>query len=138
MSETYISTDLRRLVVARAGERCEYCLIAEGDTFLGCCVDHIISEKHSGPTSADNLAYACVYCNQAKGSDVGSIDLGTEDFVRFFNPRKDRWTEHFVLQGQRIEPLTAIGRVTARILGFNTQERLEERRMLVRIGRYPR
>ena len=24
-------------------------------------VDHIISEKHGGPTQADNLAYACVF-----------------------------------------------------------------------------
>jgi 5-methylcytosine-specific restriction endonuclease McrA len=71
MSLTYISAELQRLVVSRADGICEYCLIAEEDTFYGCAIDHIISEKHGGPTHEDNLALACVFCNQAKGSDVG-------------------------------------------------------------------
>jgi hypothetical protein len=36
-----------------------------------------------------------------------------------------------------IEPLTPIGEVTARILGFNEPERLIERQLLRFIGRYP-
>jgi 5-methylcytosine-specific restriction endonuclease McrA len=67
---SYISADLRQLVASRAAHRCEYCLIDEDDTYLGCQVDHIISEKHGGPTLADNLAYACAFCNRAKGSDM--------------------------------------------------------------------
>src|SRR4051794_20447345 len=50
MSETYISTGLRRRVAARADGLCEYCLIHGDDTFYGCQVDHIISEKHGGLT----------------------------------------------------------------------------------------
>ncbi len=69
----YISEDLRHLVAARAEYLCEYCLIHEDDTFFGCEVDHIISMKHGGPTEADNLAYACAFCNRQKGSDIGSI-----------------------------------------------------------------
>jgi hypothetical protein len=61
MSETYISAELRRLVAARAEGLCEYCLIHEEDTFFGCEVDHIISEKHGGSTDAGNLAYACLF-----------------------------------------------------------------------------
>jgi hypothetical protein len=91
MSVTYISAEVRRLVIARAEGLCEYCLIAEEDTFYGCEVDHIISEKHGGPTPEDNLCYACVFCNQAKGSDVGSIYWESREFVRFVNPRIDRW-----------------------------------------------
>lgn len=137
MSVTYISADLRRLVVARSEEICEYCLIAEADTFYGCEADHIISEKHGGRTAADNLAYACVCCNQAKGSDIGSMHWETEAFVRFFNPRADRWADHFELVGRRIEGLTPIGVVTARILAFNSGERTLERQTLQSIGRYP-
>ena len=137
MSTTYISVDLRRLVVARAEGLCEYCVIAEEDTFFGCEADHIISEKHGGPTQEDNLAQACVFCNQAKGSDIGSIHWESGDFVRFFNPRTDRWAEHFVLVGSRIEGLTAIGAVTARILDFNSNERLLERQTLQGMNRYP-
>ncbi len=137
MSVTYVTAELRRLVVTRSEGLCEYCLIAEEDTFYGCEVDHIISEKHGGPTQADNLGYACVFCNQAKGSDVGSIHWESGQFVRFFNPRTDRWADHFVLAGSRIEGLTAIGAVTARILGFNSGQRILERQTLQRMNRYP-
>jgi hypothetical protein len=137
MSVTYVSAELRRYVAARADRICEYCLIAEDDAFLGCAVDHVISEKHGGKTTADNLALACVYCNRSKGSDVGSIDVAGGEFVRFFNPRADDWPDHFRLVGNRIEGITAIGRATARILGFNIWERVLERGELIKVGRYP-
>lgn len=98
MSTSYISSELRRLVVARANSLCEYCLIHEEDTFFGCEVDHIISEKHGGATQEDNLAYACLFCNRLKGSDIGSIVPGTLQLVRFFHPRRDRWAEHFAIE----------------------------------------
>jgi hypothetical protein len=137
MSVTYISAELRRLVMARAEGLCEYCLIAEEDTFYGCEVDHVISEKHGGPTEANNLCSACVFCNQAKGSDVGSINWENGEFVRFFNPRTDHWSDHFVLVGGQIQGVTAIGVVSARILGLNSGERLLERRTLQGMHRYP-
>ncbi len=137
MSTSYISAELRRLVVARARSLCEYCLIAEEDTTFGCAADHIISEKHLGITSEENLALACVFCNQAKGSDVGSIDQDNGQFLRLFNPRLDRWNDHFTLNGDRIDGISPIGKVTARLLGFNRVQRILERRLLREIGRYP-
>src|SRR5688572_26326273 len=119
MSETYIPAVLRRLVRTRAGGVCEYCLMAEGDRTVTFEVDHVLSEKHGGPTEADNLAHACPKCNRAKGTDLTSFDAPTRAFVRFFNPRQDYWWDHFALVGARIEPLTDIGRVTATILQFN-------------------
>ena len=133
----YISEELRRLVANRAERLCEYCLIHEEDTFFGCEVDHIISLKHAGPTEADNLAYACVFCNRQKGSDIGSISQETGEFSRFFNPRIDRWSEHFRLEGPIIQPQTDIGEVTVRILEFNHSDRLLERQTLMAVGRYP-
>jgi HNH endonuclease len=142
LSTTHVSAGLRRQVIARAGRLCEYCLIHEDDTFFGCEVDHIISEKHGGPTEADNLAYACLICNRNKGSDVGSIvpPLSSGLFSRFFNPRIDRWSEHFALDeadGVTIKPLTEIGAATARIFAFNSSERLLERQALREVDRYP-
>jgi len=55
-----------------------------------------------------------------------------------FNPREDRWTDHFPIEGARILSLTKIGEVTARILGFNFPERILERQALLSFGRYPR
>ncbi|MDM8559496.1 HNH endonuclease signature motif containing protein [Candidatus Parabeggiatoa sp. HSG14] len=137
MSRSYISVELRRLVVNRAQQLCEYCLIHENDTFYGCQVDHIISEKHGGLTLAENLAYACTFCNRCKGSDVGSIVLHSGEFSRFFNPRIDQWADHFMLDGAMIVALTDIGRVTAKILDFNNAERLLERQTLQKMGNYP-
>jgi hypothetical protein len=109
------------------------------DTFFGCEVDHIISEKHGGPTSADNLASACLVCNRNKGSDIASIIPETGELVRLFNPRIDRWWDHFRLDpgSLMIVSLTPIGEATSRILGLNDSARLLEREALKRAGRYP-
>lgn len=133
----YVSPEVRRLVAGRAGRLCEYCLIHEDDTFFGCEVDHIISLKHGGSSEPDNLAYACGFCNRQKGSDVGSVSSRTGEFSRFYNPRVDRWIEHFRPEGDSIAPLTVVREVTARILQFNAGERLLERRLLRAAGRYP-
>jgi hypothetical protein len=76
-------------------------------------------------------------CNRRKGSDLGSILRPTGELVRFFHPRTDKWEEHFEANFEWIKPLTEIGEVTARIFGFNTIERVLERRQLIALGRYP-
>lgn len=126
MSETWVSARLRTLVAERADHRCEYCGIRETDTFLGCQVDHIISEKHGGLTTEDNLALACTVCNRAKGSDIAGVDQAGS-IAPLFHPRLDRWAEHFRREGRQIAGLTAKGRATARLLRFNAPERLDER-----------
>ncbi|MBD2292028.1 HNH endonuclease [Anabaena sphaerica FACHB-251] len=136
MSRTYINLETRRLVVERAGNICEYCLISEEDT-ASCQVDHIISVKHGGASTDDNLCYACVFCNLQKGTDLGSINWRNGELVRFFNPRRDFWGDHFRLDEAMIQPLTDIGEVTARILDFNNDERIIERQLLIEVGKYP-
>lgn len=136
-SRPSIPDNLRQLVAKRADYLCEYCLISEEDTFLGCQVDHIISLTHGGSNTADNLAYACIVCNRQKGSDLGSIDWDTENLVRFFNPRNDAWGDHFQLNGATIQPISKIGEVTARIFNFNSNSQLIERQLLILENRYP-
>jgi hypothetical protein len=63
----HVSEALRQRVRSRAGQVCEYCLMAIADTFFGGEVDHIVSVKHGGPTAADNLAYACHLAIETKG-----------------------------------------------------------------------
>ena len=137
MSLTYIPADLRRLVILRAERLCEYCLIHEDDTFFGCEVDHIVSEKHGGLTVADNLAYACLVCNRNKGTDLGSLWDPTGSLIRFFNPRLDNWSDHFSFDGGIIRPITPTGQVIERIFKFNEIERISERESLRAVGRYP-
>jgi hypothetical protein len=81
MSHRRVPAALRRLVVARAEGICEYCLISLDDTYYAAAVDHIVSQKHGGPTVAENLALSCLSCNSAKGTDLGSIEEESEDLV---------------------------------------------------------
>ena len=127
----------RRLVAARAYRVCEYCLVHEEDAYHGCEVDHILSIKHGGLTVPENLAYACFHCNRHKGTDLGSVSVRTGVLVRFYNPRIDRWNEHFYWSEGRIEPLTEIGEVTGRLLELNHPERVAFRNFLADAGRYP-
>lgn len=133
----YISKKIRDRVAERANYVCEYCLISSEDTFYGCEVEHIISRKHGGSSKPENLAYACTFCNRFKGTDLTSIDWATGEFIRFFNPRIDKWNEHFKLNKEKIEPISKIGEMTERILQFNIKERLIERKELIFRKRFP-
>ncbi len=137
MSKDTIPEWLRRQVCERAQGRCEYCLIREELVYLPFEVDHIIAEKHGGPTHIDNLAWACPACNRYKGTDIGSLDPKSGRIVLFFNPRKQRWSRHFRLSGARIEPLTANARATSLLLRFNDEWRIHERLSFIALGLYP-
>ena len=128
----YIPTGVRKEVIKRAEHRCEYCLMPDEEEFNNYAhhIDHIRSIKHRGTSDIDNLAYACMFCNAAKGADIGTIYDITGEFIYFFNPRIDSWTTHFQLVEFVIEPLTTTGWVTSLMLQFNTPERIEARRLL--------
>src|SRR5690348_2521949 len=130
MNPGRISAALRRQVRERASERCEYCLLAEVQAFFPHEPDHIVSRKHGGETVSANLALACFDCNRFKGTDISSVDPLTGDLVHLFNPRIQAWSDHFVLRGGMIVPLTAVGRVTEKLLQFNLGSRVEVRERL--------
>ena len=71
MSE-YILRQTREIVIDKANGICEYCLIAEADGYFRFQIDHVISLKHGGPSTIENLALACIFCNSYKGSDIGT------------------------------------------------------------------
>ncbi len=133
----YISYEVRDAVALRANNVCEYCLIAEEDAYFKFQVEHIISRKHGSSSDLENLALACVFCNRYKGSDIASLSSETGELVRFYNPRVDRWRDHFRLNGVMIEALAEIGEATIRILQMNHDDQILERQILSRRGRYP-
>jgi hypothetical protein len=133
VSTTHIPVALRQQVRERAQECCEYCLIPRSMTWASHTIDHIIAEKHGGATASDNLALACALCNSRKGSDLASVDEQTGFIEPLFHPRRDRWSDHFQLIRGRIEPRTAAGRATTRLLHLNDTERVQERELLVAI-----
>ena len=134
----YVPESLRRLVAERAKYRCEYCRIPESNSFYTFQVDHIISLKHGGATVDENLALACIICNRNKGSDLGTILDHSEDIIRFFNPRKDNWLDHFEVTDEGlILPKTLIGKATVKIFALNHPDSILERRLLMSLGSYP-
>jgi HNH endonuclease len=124
-------------VAERADYRCEYSLIHEHDAGFSHQVDHIVSRKHGGASIEDNLAYACVLCNRNKGSDIASTHPETGKILRLYHPRRDRWKDHFRLNGGIVEPLTELGAVTLQLLRMNALERIAERRILQSLRSYP-
>jgi hypothetical protein len=129
---------VRKLVQSRAFDRCEYCLLALSDSGLPHEIDHVISRKHGGTNDPENLAFACYLCNRYKGSDIASLYPGTGELMRLYDPRKDRWEEHFRIAGPVVEPLTAIGATTAQLLRLNVTDRVVERQLLQNLNRYPK
>ena len=134
---TYISAELRRLVIERAEGCCEYCRMQTMDRLLPFEIDHIIAEKHGGATNEDNLCLACYRCNSFKGSDIASADPETGQAVFLFHPRLQHWEDHFRLNEAVIEPLTPEGRVTVFLLRLNVAVQIAQRTALIAVRRYP-
>ena len=130
-----ISDQLRQAVAIRAKYRCEYCLIHQEDAAFSHQIDHVVSRKHGGLSVFGNLAYACIYCNRHKGSDVASIDPNSGEAIRLFDPRRDMWSDHFRIESALVEPVSDVGLATIRLLKLNTPERVAERAILRRLGR---
>jgi hypothetical protein len=94
-----ISATMRRQVYARAQGKCEYCLLPQTVALHPHEPDHIVPVQHSGETTIENLALACMRCNRHKGPNIGSYDPIGGQLVAFFNPRTQMWREHFRLDG---------------------------------------
>ena len=132
-----IPAALRRLVIQRAENRCEYCLISQIGQVATFHIDHIIPTVAGGKTVAGNLALACVSCSLRKGARQKIEDLETGEIVSIFNPRQQVWQEHFTWQDTRVIGLTAIGRATLQALDLNRPTMLAIRSEEKSLGRHP-
>jgi hypothetical protein len=121
---------LRKAIRRRARGRCEYCQFPERCTRVSFQVDHIIPEKHEGPTAMENLAFSCFFCNTHKGPNLSGLDPQSGELTRLFHPRQDYWRDHFRWEGPVLMGLTAIGRVTIQVLRINRTDAVAVRRSL--------
>ena len=122
-----MSDALYAAVRFRARFRCEYCRLPEVASDLTFPIDHVIARQHQGPTSLENLALACPRCNAHKGPNLSTIDWPSEELIRLYHRRQDRWGENFRLDGAVIIGITDIGRATARLLDMNAARRVAAR-----------
>jgi hypothetical protein len=58
-------------------------------------LEHVFPESLGGTDDVDNLALACPTCNYYKSNHLLGIDEDGMAGRPLFNPRKDRWHEHF-------------------------------------------
>ena len=116
-----------RRVIARAGDRCEYCRMhqsLQGATFH---IEHITPSAAGGSDDPDNLALACPACNLKKADRVVAPDPDTGVAAPLFNPRTDRWDDHFAWDGHRVAGQTSVGRATVAAWALNHARRFRVR-----------
>ncbi len=130
---------LYAVVAERAGHRCEYCHAPEAIFNLPFEVEHIVPTSRDGPDDESNLALACRACNLFKSDQQTGIDDTTQEVVRLFHPRLDRWDEHFRVESEEgsIQGLTPTGRVTVACLRMNRVVQREARRSWMKLNLYP-
>ena len=128
---------LRRIVYERAGGRCEYCRLHERDDATPFQVDHIVARKHGGDTTESNLCLCCLACNAFNSANIAGLDPETGELHPLFHLRSDEWSEHFEWRGPLLLGRTPVGRTTIEVLDINRSDRLEHRRLLIELGRFP-
>jgi HNH endonuclease len=126
-------------VARRAGHRCEYCRAPEAIFNIPFEVEHIIPSAQEGADDESNLALACRACNLRKSDHRMGTDEQTGNEVSLFDPRRDRWEDHFQVDqaSARIEGITAAGHATANRLQMNSVVQLEARLLWMRLGLFP-
>lgn len=131
------SESLRKAVIQRAGERCEYCLLTSRFQVGGFELDHVHPVSRGGPTTLENLAFACPVCNGSKLNHVDGPDLTTGEVVPLFHPRTQNWHDHF--QWSMDSPFeivgqTSCGRATIQRLALNDPEMVRLRTLYAELG----
>lgn len=139
MSRAYIAAELRRQVRMDANAHCGYCHSPEAFLGMPLDVEHIVPEALGGSALRENLWLACTRCNDFKGDRSDAIDPATGQRVPVFNPRTQRWTDHFAWSpdGTSIEGRTPTGRATAEALHLNNDFIIVARQFWVEAGRWP-
>lgn len=69
-------------------------------------------------------------CNINKGSDIGTVLLPDRIFIRLYNPRIDKWNEHFEFSEAAIYAKTSVGKASIKVLKLNEVERVVERQVI--------
>ena len=139
MSRRRIPVALQKKIREQARFRCGYCLTSE--TLIGMKMEfeHLTPLAADGETSEENLWLACRRCNEFKGTQTHAIDAKTATNVPLFNPRTQKWHEHFrwSADGTEILGISPNGRASVTALKLNNEIILVSRRLWVSVGWFP-
>jgi hypothetical protein len=131
--------DPRETVELRADRRCEYCRAPQPVTGIRYHLEHVFPESLGGTDDLENLALACPTCNYSKSNHLLGLDEEGLAGRPLFNPRKDRWEEHFEFDRASLElkGKTAQGKGTVKRLRMNDRMQIEARRHWLELELYP-
>jgi hypothetical protein len=134
-----ISQATRKRLAQQALFRCGYCLTQELVSGVPLTIEHLLPRARGGGDEEGNLWLSCRLCNEAKGILTEAIDPETGEIASLFNPRLQRWAEHFIWAevGTNVVGLTPTGRATVAVLSLNTEFRVRTRALWVEVGWYP-
>ncbi len=139
MKRGSVPVSLRRKVMKAARNRCGYCLAPQYLSNIPLEVEHIIPPGAGGTDEEDNLWASCSACNGHKSNRTHARDPKTGRTVRLFNPRKQKWTQHFRWDatGTRVVGTTACGRATVEALCLNDELAISARMWWKKSGWFP-
>jgi hypothetical protein len=140
MPTSYIPVALDRRIRAAAGNRCGYCQSPQYLVPVPFHIEHLIPSSQGGSDDETNLWLACPLCNGHKSDKMSGIDPETGQSHLLFNPRTQKWNEHFHWHdnGIQIIGLTPVGRATVRALHLdNDPLALVSRSVWVSAGWHP-
>jgi hypothetical protein len=102
-------------------------------------LDHFTPRAHGGTDDEDNLWPSCQHCNAFKQARRGARDSESGELAPLFNPRRQRWVDHFVWGdgGRRVAGLTPVGRAKVAALQLNREELVEARGFWIAAGWHP-
>lgn len=138
MSST-ISADVRARVRLHAGDACVYCKSPQRLVLGPLEIDHIVPKARGGTDDEENLCLSCRMCNGHKSTQTQGVDALTGHLVRLFNPRTERWSDHFQWSSSGLEVVgvTTKGRATVAALQLNNVLAVMVRRSWVAAGWHP-
>jgi len=85
------------------------------------------------------MQHACLFCTSYKGAQTHARDPETKRRVRLFNPRRQRWSDHFRWgeDGTEVLGKTPCGRATIEALQLNNVIAITVRAEWVSVGWHP-
>lgn len=139
MSENRVTSQQRRIVVARAKGCCEYCYSQAKFATQSFSVEHIVPRYKNGETTLENLALSCQGCNNYKHTKTEALDSTTQQIVPLFHPRQQSWQEHFAWNDDYtlVVGLTPTGSATVKELRLNRSGLINLRHVLFTLGEHP-
>ena len=95
--------------------------------------------SRGGNHDLSNLALSCPGCNGHKSDKIEAIDPADGELVPLYNPRKQKWHEHFSWNERYtvILGITPTGRATVEALQLNRISVVNLRHVLYMFGKHP-